>query len=311
MKPTLVFAGTPDVAAGVLQTLLDAGYPIQGVFTQPDRPAGRGKTLSPSPVKTLALAHGIPVSTPERFDKNARAQLATWAPDYLIVIAYGLILPKSALAIPTHGALNIHTSLLPRYRGAAPVQRAMLNGDIATGVTLMKMEPGLDTGPILLQTETTIEPDETAGELIDRLGKLGSHALLKYLADPTVFPPINQTDSLACYAHKLSVEEAALDWTQSAHTLACAIRAYQPWPVAYATWGEWRIRILKAHVTDTVSTHAVPGTVLSFTTKGLVVQTGDGALCVTTLQLPGKKPMDATALWNGYAKHFTVGDQFS
>jgi methionyl-tRNA formyltransferase len=311
VKPTLVFAGTPDVAADVLQALCDAGYPIAGVFTQPDRPAGRGKTLTPSPVKTLALSKNIPVCAPEKFDQDAQAQLAEWAPDYLIVIAYGLILPKKALSIPKSGALNIHTSLLPRYRGAAPAQRAMLAGDVTTGVTLMQMEPGLDTGPILIQTETLIPADETAEMLINRLGALGTEALLRYLEKPSAFPPIPQTDSLASYAHKLTAEEAALDWTKPAPVLERAIRAYQPWPVAYSQWNDWRVRFLKAVAVPSVSNDALPGTVLAFSPKGLLIQTGAGALCVTQMQLPGKKPMDTAALFNGYAKQFEVGKIFA
>lgn len=311
MKPTLVFAGTPDVAADVLRALCDTGFTVKGVFTQPDRPAGRGKTLAASPVKTLALTRNLPVCTPEKFDKVARMQLATWSPDYLVVMAYGLILPKAALTIPTHGALNIHTSLLPRYRGAAPAQRAMLAGDVTTGVTLMQMAAGLDTGPILIQTETLILPDETADHLITRLGALGIEALLRYLENPQAFPPIMQTDSLACYAHKLTTHEAALDWTQPAMILERAIRAYQPWPVAYANWKDWRVRFLKATPTPSLSADALPGTVLAFSPKGLLIQTGAGALCVTALQLPGKNPMDIASLWNGYAKHFVVGERFT
>lgn len=310
MKPTIVFAGTPEVAADVLKTLFEAGYPIRGVFTQPDRPAGRGKTLSPSPVKSFAVSRDLPVATPERFDADARAQLAAWAPDYFIVIAYGLILPKKALQIPTYASLNIHTSLLPRYRGAAPVQRAMLAGDNLTGVTLMKMEPGLDTGPILLQTETQIDALDTAETLINRLGAMGVADLLEYLNMPGAFPPIAQQDSLASYAHKITAEEAALDWTKPATALEIAIRAYQPWPVAYSQWKDWRVRFLKATVVPSISHDALPGTVLAFTPKGLLIQTGAGALCVTHMQLPGKKPMDIAALHNGYAKQFLVGGRF-
>ncbi len=310
MKPTLVFAGTPEIAADVLQTLLDAGYPIKAVFTQPDRPAGRGKLPTASPVKVLALSHHIPVHEPERFNKAAQATLSALQPDYLIVVAYGLILPKAALSIPHKAALNIHTSLLPRYRGAAPAQRALLAGDIITGVTLMQMDAGLDTGPMLIQTETPIQSQETAGELITRLGQLGAEALLSYLKSPHDYPPIPQTDRLASYAHKLTVEEAEIDWTQPAEVIERAIRGYQPWPVAYTQWQDWRVRLLKSITVPSLSHSALPGTVLAFSPKGLVVQTGAGALCITQLQLPGKKPMDTAALYNGYAKHFAVGQHF-
>ncbi len=314
MKPTLVFAGTPDIAADVLNALIHAGYPVKGVFTQPDRPAGRGKIDTPSPVKTLALSNNIPVFEPERFNKKAQASLQELAPDYLVVVAYGLILPKAALAIPCKMALNIHTSLLPRYRGAAPAQRALLEGNATTGVTLMQMDEGLDTGPVLIQTETIITAHETSGELIQRLVHLGIDALLRYLNNPEMYLPKPQTTGLESYASKLTVEEAAIDWTQSANTIEHAIRGYQPWPVAYTQWKEWRVRVLKATIVPSLVTATTcdnaPGTILAFSPKGLLVQTGAGALCLLQLQLPGKKPMDVAALWNGYAKHFKVGEKF-
>ena len=310
-RPRLVFAGTPDFAVPSLRALLQAGHPPVAVYTQPDRRAGRGRRPRPSPVKQLALAHDLPVVQPEGLrSPEARSELAAWRPDLMIVIAYGLILPPAVLTTPTHGCVNLHASLLPRWRGAAPIQRAILAGDAATGVDLMRMEAGLDTGPVLAEARLTIGDRETGGSLHDRLAESAGRLLRESLADLLAgrLVPRPQPEEGVTYAEKLSKEEAWLDWAAPARQLDRQVRAFNPWPVAQTRWqGEplrvWEARPLasggEAEAHDCA--HGEPGCVLAAGADGIDVATGAGVLRLTKLQAAGGKPMAAGAFLNGRA----------
>ncbi|MDR9424677.1 MAG: methionyl-tRNA formyltransferase, partial [Marinobacter sp.] len=242
----IVFAGTPDFAATALKALLKAGHDIVGVYSQPDRPAGRGRKLVPGPVKQVALDADIPVFQPLSLkSEDAQQELAALKPDVMIVAAYGLILPKAVLDIPTHGCLNIHASLLPRWRGAAPIHRAIAAGDTQTGITIMQMDEGLDTGDMLLKVTTPIRSDDTGGSLHDRLADLGGEAIVEALNQLARgdLGPEPQNDNEACYAHKLSKEEGHIDWQRSAADIERLVRAFNPWPGTFTDLGDQRIRI--------------------------------------------------------------------
>lgn len=297
----LVFAGTPDFAATGLKALIAAGHTIVGVYSQPDRPAGRGRKLQPSPVKQVALDHEIPVFQPETLKTaEAQKQLADLKPDVMIVAAYGLILPKAVLDIPTHGCLNIHASLLPRWRGAAPIQRAIAAGDAETGITIMQMDEGLDTGAMLLKSLTAIDTSDTGGSLHDRLAELGGKAIIKALellkkGELTGEP---QNDDLACYASKLSKTEGHIDWATDATAIERLIRAFNPWPGTYTDLGDQRIRIHEARALVTDS-DAFPGTVVHRDRDGIDIACGNGTLRITRLQLPGSRAQSVNDLING------------
>lgn len=297
----LVFAGTPDFAATALKALIAAGHTIVGVYSQPDRPAGRGRKLQPSPVKQVALDHEIPVFQPETLKTaEAQKQLADLKPDVMIVAAYGLILPKAVLDIPTHGCLNIHASLLPRWRGAAPIQRAIAAGDAETGITIMQMDEGLDTGAMLLKSLTAIDTSDTGGSLHDRLAELGGKAIIKALellkkGELTGEP---QNDDLACYASKLSKTEGHIDWATDATAIERLIRAFNPWPGTYTDLGDQRIRIHEARALVTDS-DAFPGTVVHRDRDGIDIACGNGTLRITRLQLPGSRAQSVNDLING------------
>lgn len=300
----LVFAGTPDFAASSLQALIDAGHELAAVYTQPDRPAGRGRKAQSSPVKTLALAHGIPVEQPENLkEPDAQARLAGYKADAMIVAAYGLLLPPRVLALPRLGCLNVHASLLPRWRGAAPIQRAIAAGDTETGITIMQMDEGLDTGAMLLTRAVPINDKDTGGSLHDRLAQVGGEALVDALLglQQDELVPQAQDDTQAVYAHKLNKAEAAIDWTRSALALERQIRAFNPWPVAYTDDGDNRIRVLEAAVVDLPSgaADAPPGCVVSRDRNGIVVRCGEGALSLIKLQLPGGRAQSVTDIVNG------------
>ena len=297
----IIFAGTPDFAAVALTALFDSPHEVVAVYTQPDRPAGRGRKLKPGPVKALALQHGIPVCQPLSLKpKQEQDELEKWQADVMVVAAYGLILPEAVLNIPRYGCLNIHASLLPRWRGAAPIQRAILAGDKETGVTLMQMDVGLDTGDMLLKETCLIEPGDTAQSLHDRLAEMGASTLLKVLdLLPDGLTPEPQDEQLACYASKLDKAEARLDWHQSAMQLARQVRAFNPWPVAQTRLADKVIRIWQAEALDS-QTDARPGTLLKSDKTGFDVVCGKGVLHITLLQLPGGKAMDAAALLNGH-----------
>ena len=297
----IVFAGTPEFAVPCLRAAARHAE-VVAVYTQPDRPAGRGRGLTPSPVKLEAVQRGIPVYQPENFrSAAARAELRALQPDLMVVVAYGLILPQSVLDIPEHGCWNVHASLLPRWRGAAPIQRAIEAGDTRTGVCLMQMEKGLDTGPVLLSQAIDIGADETGGQLHDRLSELGAQVLgdaLGLLRATIRLPPHPQPAEGATYAHKIEKAEAKLDWSQPAIQLANKVRAFNPWPVAEAVLAGERVRIHAAVALD--ETHAAaPGSVLRAGREGIDIACGDGVLRIRELQREGGKAMAAAAALNG------------
>ncbi|AKX51191.1 methionyl-tRNA formyltransferase [Thiopseudomonas alkaliphila] len=310
----IVFAGTPEFAASHLQAILQQGiHEVIGVYSQPDRPAGRGQKLVASPVKQLALAHNIPVFQPLTLrDAAAQAELAELKPDLMVVVAYGLILPQAVLDMPRLGCINSHASLLPRWRGAAPIQRAIEAGDDVTGVTVMQMEAGLDTGPMLHKVSTAITAQDTGGSLHDRLAELGSAAVLEVLqqlAEGTMQAE-KQDDSLANYAHKLSKAEAKLNWQQSATELDQQIRAFNPWPVSHS---QLNGQVIKVHAAEPVlenNTSAAPGTILAAEREGLVVACGEGALRLTRIQLPNARAMSVADVLNSKQELFPVGAVF-
>jgi methionyl-tRNA formyltransferase len=297
----LVFAGTPDFAAAVLARLLADGREVVGVYTQPDRPAGRGRRLRASPVKEAALAHGLPIEQPRTLrTEEAAAELSARRPDVLVVAAYGLILPPAVLAIPPLGCLNVHASLLPRWRGAAPIQRAIMAGDEETGVTIMRMDRGLDTGPMLALRRCPIAPDDTAGTLHDRLVALGSDAMAETL-DALASGPLEGTPQPAegvTYAKRIEKEEAWLDWTRGARELERRVRALNPSPIAVTRRGEQRLRIWRAAALAR-SGAAAPGTVLAAARGGIDVACGEGALRLLELQRPGGRALPAASFLSG------------
>ena len=303
----IVFAGTPEFAAQHLQALLDAGCEVVAVYTQPDRPAGRGQKLAPSPVKQLALQHAIPVYHPQTLrDPAAQAELAALNADLMVVVAYGLILPQAVLDLPRLGCINSHASLLPRWRGAAPIQRAIQAGDSESGVTVMRMEAGLDTGPMLLEVRTPIGADDTGGSLHDRLAALGSQAVVEAVAalEAGALPGQVQDDSLATYAHKLNKDEARIDWSRPAVELERLVRAFHPWPICHSTLAD---ATLKIHGAQLVAAQGAPGQILAASKEGLTVACGEGALLLTRLQLPGGKPLNFADLYNSRREQFAPG----
>ncbi|MDU9392788.1 methionyl-tRNA formyltransferase [Pseudomonas sp. zfem002] len=303
----IVFAGTPEFAAEHLKALLASQHEIIAVYTQPDRPAGRGQKLMPSPVKQLAVDNGIPVLQPPTLrNPEAQAELAALQPDLMVVVAYGLILPQVVLDIPKHGCINSHASLLPRWRGAAPIQRAVQAGDAESGVTVMRMEAGLDTGPMLLKVSTPITAEDTGGSLHDRLAELGPPAVLQAIAglDAGTLPGEVQDDALATYAHKLNKDEARLDWSRPAVELERLVRAFNPWPICHSSLGGEALKVLAATLAEG---KGEPGEIVSASKDGLVVACGEGALCLTRLQLPGGKALNFSDLFNSRREKFTPG----
>ncbi|MDI9238367.1 methionyl-tRNA formyltransferase [Lysobacter sp. LF1] len=297
----IVFAGTPDFAVPCLRAAAQRGE-VVAVYTQPDRPAGRGRELTPSPVKREALLRGIEVVQPENFRTALSKQaLRALQPDLMVVVAYGLILPQSVLDIPTYGCWNVHASLLPRWRGAAPIQRAIEAGDARTGVCLMQMEKGLDTGPVLLSQAIDIHDNDTGGQLHDRLAELGASVLADGLGllRAGIRPvPQPQPEEGVTYAHKLDKAEAKLDWSQPAHALANRVRAFNPWPMAEAVVAGERLRLHGAIALDEAHA-AAPGTLLRATREGLDVACGEGVLRVRVLQRDGGKAITAADYLNG------------
>jgi methionyl-tRNA formyltransferase len=295
----IALAGTPEFPLAALDAIAASSHELVGVWTQPDRPAGRGRRLSPSPVKQRALELKVPVHQPESLKSDeARQAIQDAKPDVMVVVAYGLILPKSVLAIPHHGCLNIHASLLPRWRGAAPIQRAILAGDAETGVAIMQMDIGLDTGDVLAELKTSIREDDTSQRLHDRLAKLGAEALMLVLdALPDVHPR-KQAVAGVTYAEKLSKEEARLDWQRSAEELARAVRGYNPWPVAYTHYEGQPLRIWRASWMPSDAGIA-PGTVLNAGRDGIDVATGKGILRILELQAAGGRAQSAADFANG------------
>ena len=297
----LVFAGTPDFAVTALDALQAAGHQIVGVFTQPDRPAGRGQKLTPSPVALRAEALGLPVFKPERLRTPEQQQpQRDLAPELMVGVAYGLLLPQAVLEIPVHGCLNIHASLLPRWRGAAPIQRAIEAGDRESGVTIMRMDAGLDTGPMLLRESVAITPDTTAAMLHDQLARIGAALIVEALArlQRHELPEQQQPAEGATYAKKLSKDEARIDWAQAAEDIARRIRAFNPVPVAWTELGGERLRLFDARAEETPSDSA-PGTILDAGSAGIRVATGRGMLLLRQIQWPGGKPLPAAQVVQG------------
>ena len=296
----IVFAGTPEFAVPCLRAAANKAE-VVAVYTQPDRPAGRGRGLTPSPVKLEAIQRGIPVLQPENFKSAvSKDALRALKPDLMVVVAYGLILPPSVLDIPEHGCWNVHASLLPRWRGAAPIQRAIEAGDTRSGVCLMQREKGLDTGPVLLAQPLDIGPNETGGQLHDRLSELGAQVLadgLGLLRATIQLPPHPQPSEGVTYAHKIDKAEAKLDWAQPAVTLANKVRAFNPWPMTEAQLAGERVRIHGALALD--ETHgATPGTVLRTGRDGIDIACGEGVLRIRVLQRDGGKAITAADYLN-------------
>lgn len=313
-KPlNIIFAGTPEFAAQHLAALLNSEHNVIAVYTQPDKPAGRGKKLQASAVKQLAEQHQIPVYQPKSLRKaEAQQELAALNADVMVVVAYGLILPKAVLGAPRLGCLNVHGSILPRWRGAAPIQRAIWAGDKQTGVTIMQMNEGLDTGDMLHKVYCDISPDDTALSLYHKLEKIAPHALLEVLngLQTGQFKPEKQDDALANYADKLSKQEAKLDWQLSATQLERCIRAFNPWPISYfvTTDKEGNEQTLKVYQAKVLPHQNQPvGTILQADKNGIQIATAEGVLNLTQLQPAGKKPMSAQDLLNGRADWFSAG----
>lgn len=296
----IVFMGTPDFAVPSLQALIDAGHDVCAVYTQPDKPQGRKQILTAPPVKTLALEHDIPVFQPNTLkNEDEQARLRELAPEVIIVVAYGKLLPKAVLDIPPHGCINVHGSLLPRWRGAAPIQWAVIAGDEMAGVTTMQMAEGLDTGDMLLTYETKVGEKETAGELFDRLAQSGAELLTQTLVKLDEITPRPQDDAQSCYAHMLDKQMAVIDWSKSAHEIDCLIRGLNPWPIALTTLSGERLKVFAA---EKANGNGEPGTVLEADPKkGLTVACGEGALRLTEIQLVGGKRMKATDFLRGHA----------
>lgn len=310
----LIFAGTPEFAAIHLKALIESEHQLLGVYTQPDRPAGRGKKLHASPVKLLAEEAGLPVYQPQSLrDEQARLQLAELDADAMVVVAYGLILPQEVLDAPRLGCLNVHASLLPRWRGAAPIQRAIEAGDTQTGITIMQMDAGLDTGAMLATAHCPIDEDTNAASLHDRLALLGAPLLLQVLATLPDFQQNGrkQDDEFATYASKILKPEALLNWELDATTLDRAIRAFNPFPVCFSTLGPERVKLWQARVEATTRLPEPPGTIISADKQGIIVNCGQGQLAIQRLQLPGGKALSAEQMLNARSELFAPGQKFS
>ena len=302
----VIFAGTPEFAAAALQAILDAGHTVALVLSQPDRPAGRGMQQLPSAVKRLAMQHGLATYQPERLkDPASHDPIRQAAADVMVVAAYGLILPQAVLDLPRFGCLNIHASLLPRWRGAAPIQRAIEAGDRETGITIMRMDAGLDTGSMLLRRALPIAPDDNAASLHDKLARLGAELIVEALDQLATLAPTPQPGEGATYAAKIAKSEAALDWRRPAPELERQVRAFNPFPGATATLNATALKIWRA---APVAGSGEPGTVLAAGDEGVVVACGSAALRLVELQRPGSKRLPARDLLNGFP--VTVGARF-
>ncbi|CAE6921937.1 Attaches a formyl group to the free amino group of methionyl-tRNA(fMet). The formyl group appears to play a dual role in the initiator identity of N-formylmethionyl-tRNA by promoting its recognition by IF2 and preventing the misappropriation of this tRNA by the elongation apparatus [Vibrio sp. B1FLJ16] len=307
----IVFAGTPDFAARHLAALLSSEHEVIAVYTQPDRPAGRGKKLTASPVKNIALEHDIPVYQPENFKSDeAKQELADLNADIMVVVAYGLLLPQAVLDTPKLGCINVHGSILPRWRGAAPIQRSIWAGDAETGVTIMQMDIGLDTGDMLKIATLPIEATDTSASMYEKLAELGPQALIDCLADIATGKanPVKQDDDLANYAKKLSKEEARIDWNDDAANIERCVRAFNPWPMSHFEAAENSIKVWQSHVSEQTSDKPA-GTIVQADKTGIYVVTGNGVLVLEQLQVPGKKAMSVQDILNSRAAWFEVGTQ--
>lgn len=307
----IIFAGTPDFAATHLTALLEHNHDIVAVYTQPDKPAGRGKKIQMSPVKTLAQQHHIPVYQPKSLrNEDVQQKIKALDADLMIVVAYGLILPQAVLDIPRHGCFNVHGSLLPQWRGAAPIQRSIWAGDQETGVTIMQMDAGLDTGDMLLKTTCPIEKNDTSASLYEKLAHLGSKALLETveLVQQNKLTPIQQDDEQATYAKKLTKEEAILDWKKPAVTLEREIRAFNPWPVSVLQMQDKNIKVRQASVIPYQGTETI-GTIVNISEQGIDVVTQKDILRIETMQLPNKKSQPVSQILNGHKDLFQLGQK--
>jgi methionyl-tRNA formyltransferase len=304
LKPlSILFAGTPEFSVPALEALLRSSHRVVAVYTQPDRPAGRGQHVAMSAIKTCALAHRLTIEQPATLrDANVVERVAGWSADLMVVVAYGLLLPPAVLQTPRLGCVNIHASLLPRWRGAAPIQRAVLAGDAQTGVTIMQMDEGLDTGPMLAERTTAIGARETASQLHDRLAVLGAEALLQTLDDLSAgrARPHAQPDAGATYAAKIRKEEARVDWGLSAVEIDRKVRAFNAWPVAETLWAGRQLRIREALPLAGNRATSAPGTVIASSTGGIDVATGDGVLRLLKVQMAGRKAMSAGEFNNAH-----------
>ena len=308
----VIFAGTPDFAAQHLQALLDSPHQVVAVYSQPDRPAGRGRKLTASPVKALAIEHAIEVQQPLSLkDADTQQVLTSYNADIMVVVAYGSLLPQVVLDTPRLGCINVHGSLLPRWRGAAPIQRAILAGDSMSGVTVMQMEAGLDTGPMLLKAQIPIAPIDTSASLYEKLAVLGCNSLVEALdsLQSAGLTAQVQDNAAANYAAKLTKAEGAIDWHQSAQQISLQVRGLNPWPVAYSDWQDSRLRIWMAHAIDT-SSNQPAGSLVALDKTGLEVACGIGHLKITQLQWPGGKALIQSELMNLKQK-MTLGEAFT
>ncbi|MCJ2378502.1 methionyl-tRNA formyltransferase [Vibrio sp. ZSDZ34] len=309
----IVFAGTPDFAARHLAALLSSEHEVVAVYTQPDRPAGRGKKLTASPVKNIALEHDIAVYQPENFKSDeAKQALADLDADIMVVVAYGLLLPQAVLDTPKLGCINVHGSILPRWRGAAPIQRSIWAGDADTGVTIMQMDIGLDTGDMLRIATLPIEATDTSATMYDKLADLGPKALVECLGDiangNTV--PVKQDDEKANYANKLSKDEARIDWNLEAEFIERCVRAFNPWPMSYFSVAENNIKVWQSRV-DKQTCNAQPGTIIQADKSGIYIATGKDVLVLESIQVPGKKAMSVSDVLNSKASWFEVNSVLS
>ena len=303
----VIFAGTPDFAAKHLSALLDSEHEVIAVYTQPDRPAGRGKKLTASPVKVLAEENAIPVYQPQSLKaEDAQKELAALNADLMVVVAYGLLLPTAVLNAPRLGCINVHGSILPKWRGAAPIQRSIWAGDAETGVTIMQMDEGLDTGDMLHIATLPITNDDTSATMYEKLAALGPKALVDVVNDFESYTPTKQDDTQATYAKKLSKEEALINWSDDAKQIERNIRAFNPWPVAWMQVEDQNVKVWSADVV-TLDKDVKPGTVISADKAGITIATGRDALRITSLQIPGKKALPAADVINARQSWFEVG----
>lgn len=303
----VIFAGTPDFAAKHLSALLESEHEVIAVYTQPDRPAGRGKKLTASPVKVLAEENAIPVYQPQSLKaQDAQEELASLNADLMVVVAYGLILPTAVLNAPKLGCINVHGSILPKWRGAAPIQRSIWAGDAETGVTIMQMDEGLDTGDMLHIATLPITSEDTSATLYEKLAELGPQALVEVVNEFDRYTPTKQDDSQATYAKKLSKEEALINWADDAEQIERNIRAFNPWPVAWMQVEDQNVKVWSAGVVP-LNKGATPGTVISANKEGITIATGRDALRITSLQIPGKKALPASDVINARQTWFEVG----
>lgn len=304
----IIFCGTPDFSVPPLECLVASEHEVVAVFTQPDKPKGRGQKEQKTPVKLAAEAHNIPVFQPSDMKNEVTQQLiASFQADLMVVVAYGLIIPQAVLDMPKHGCWNIHASILPRWRGAAPIHRALLAGDQTTGISIMQMEAGLDTGPVFRIYPTAIEADDTGQSLHDRLSEMGGMAIMdciEALEQGSLDQPTTQNSDLATYAHKLTKSESAINWQQSATVIERQIRAFNPWPGSQCEIADQPLKIWQAHVVPGQSDHA-PGQIAQADKKNLVIQCGTDQLALTEIQKPGKKRMPIAAFMGNQKQWYT------